>query len=212
MLIKSLSVLAFAAAILLTGGAPAPLEAQQRLHDNPQPAERPPASFQGTQFVDSRGCVFIRAGIDGVVTWVPRVTRNRELICGMQPTLGAGAQRPVARGASQDEGPRVVQITPVAPIEPTVSAPTPRPRVDTSVPAPVLRAPAQQPRITDQTLIAPPAVAAARAATVRSVPPGYRPAFDDGRFNPYRAVQTREGRRQMQQVWTDTVPRRLIER
>ena len=42
------------------------------------PAERPPSSFDGTQYVDSEGCAFIRAGISGSPMWVPRLSRDRE--------------------------------------------------------------------------------------------------------------------------------------
>lgn len=42
-------------------------------------------------------------------------------------------------------------------------------------------------------------------------PPGYKPAFEDDRFNPNRGQQTRTGWNQMRLVWTGGVPRRLID-
>ena len=63
----------------------------QNLRDVQAPAEFPSPSFKGSQYVDSKGCVFIRAGIDGNVTWVPRVNRKRKLLCGQTPTQGAPA-------------------------------------------------------------------------------------------------------------------------
>lgn len=45
------------------------------------PAELPPAGFTGQQFVDSRGCVFMRAGFSGRISWVPSIGRDRKPIC-----------------------------------------------------------------------------------------------------------------------------------
>ena len=71
------------------------------------PSELPPASFKSDQYVDSRGCVFIRAGYGGVDTWVPRVGNNRKPICGKPSSVK----------------PAPVLAAPVV-IAPTVVAPT----------------------------------------------------------------------------------------
>jgi len=44
------------------------------------------------------------------------------------------------------------------------------------------------------------------------VPEGYKRAWNDDRFNPNRGRGTVAGQRQMEMVWTNTVPRRLINR
>ena len=72
-----------ALAILVTASIVGPVTSQS-LRKVTAPAEYPPSAFKGKQYVDSRGCVFIRAGFGGRVTWVPRVNRKRKVYCSKQ--------------------------------------------------------------------------------------------------------------------------------
>lgn len=128
------------------------LEAQT-LRSDSTPAEFPPASYAGKQYVDSKGCVYIRAGIDGNVTWVPRVTRDRKIVCGFKPSLAgttavAAAPRPAAE-------PEVISI-----------APAPAPRSAPAAAAPRAPAPARAPVAAAPAPARAPATAAAAPVVV----------------------------------------------
>lgn len=51
-----------------------------------QPAELPPPDYAGQQYVDTRGCLFMRAGTPGNELWIPRVTRQGVPMCGNPPS------------------------------------------------------------------------------------------------------------------------------
>lgn len=89
------------------------------------PSSLPPAGYKGQQFVDSRGCIFLKAGYGGQVTWVARVTRDRKPLCGYPPTFGP---QPVIE---------VAEAAPVAPAKPAaVAKPAAAPVVVAAAPKP----------------------------------------------------------------------------
>ncbi len=97
----------------------------QTLRNAGPPAEFPPQSYKGKQYVDSRGCIYIRAGIDGATTWVPRVSRERKVVCGYKPSLPAGSRTASAAPANQ---PGVEQITLPPSDHPAAAASKPAPK------------------------------------------------------------------------------------
>lgn len=102
------------------------------------PAELPPAGFAGEQYIDSRGCLYIRAGHGGQVNWVSRIDRGRRAICGQTPSLStmAAARRDLgAPDAAQYVPPPVTYgaPTPLAPVARRAAAPAP---VAVQAPAP----------------------------------------------------------------------------
>lgn len=74
-----------------------------------RPAENPPEDFAGRQYIDSRGCVFLRSEQGG---WDARQTADGQAICGYPPTLSQRGLdgRPRLRALDPDAGKSRAQL------------------------------------------------------------------------------------------------------
>ncbi|MGL4412948.1 SPOR domain-containing protein [Roseinatronobacter monicus] len=113
------------------------------------PAELPPAGFEGREYVDSRGCVFLRSTFGGEVTWVPRYGPDRQPVCNGTPSADAIAdmvteqQAPIAEAAVADAPPAEEPVVEFPRTETrTAPVPVPQPRAA----APVRQTPARTQR------------------------------------------------------------------
>ena len=194
------------------------------------PANLPPTSFTGQQFVDNRGCLFLRAGFGANVNWVPRVDRSYKPLCGLPPTFGAAVIAAVAQSMAPDPEagavaalaePAAAAAAQTRPVAPAVAQPanappparqrkslmellfgSPKPAMAAN-PAPVVVAtsPAPQPGNPDPS---------ATSNAVPAPPAGYEAAWKDDRLNPRRGLGTATGQAQQDQVWTRDVPAVLV--
>ncbi|MGI9395783.1 MAG: hypothetical protein ACR2OY_14145 [Boseongicola sp.] len=80
--------------------------------DAPAPAEQPPEGYAARAYIDSQGCSFSRAELNGAVSWVARLDTARQPICDETPTFASAEEgvvvtRPVAVSVS----PTPVRVT-----------------------------------------------------------------------------------------------------
>lgn len=95
-----------AALCLLVAGSPG------AARDLIRPAELPPADYAGQQYVDSRGCLFLRAGTAADVMWIARVTRKGQPVCGYPPSgqrVPIGGAAAVAVPKDKDAAPELAE-------------------------------------------------------------------------------------------------------
>ena len=169
------------------------------------PAETHPNNFTGMQYVDSKGCAFIRVGFSGPAPWVPRVTRQRRQVCGLPPSMSANERTQVALSQAPASA-TPVEITfddPVVAPTPRAEAPKPRAQEGASLGTalaslfrpkrqaqPVLRAAPEPMRttVTNPIRVQPTAKVIRPSGGELKIPAGYKVAWNDDRLNTNRGM------------------------
>ncbi|WP_157888268.1 SPOR domain-containing protein [Neptunicoccus sediminis] len=144
-IIKMAAGMATGFAVVFTLSDPAEAQSLRKIT---APAENPPQSYTGKQYVDSRGCVFIRAGFGGRVTWVPRVNRKRKVYCSPsnRPSLSGSQLAALKQAKPVQSSNQVVdlslpeiaaaeparQVVKIPPKKVAVAKPAPKVRVKTA--------------------------------------------------------------------------------
>lgn len=120
-MLPKLPFVAIVAALLSAGAVQA-----QSLSRLGGPANLPPQGFDGQQFADARGCLFMRAGFGANVTWVPRVDSHHIPLCGFPPSFDAATLTAVEAAMAPDpEAAPPVVAAPV--VAAAVAAPVQKP-------------------------------------------------------------------------------------
>ncbi len=177
-------------ALVLGGGYHA---APAATADEDKPAEPPPAGYLGREYVDSRGCAFLRIRIGNESGWTPLRGPDRTPVCNRMPTFpGRDPANLPAGDVTDASSSRAAEAA-----TPDARQPV---RTVGAVPA-AARAVATPRRHQGRQ----------RAAvdTRYRLPRGYVRVWKDGRLNPLRGPRAAWGDAQMDRIWTRTVPRRL---
>lgn len=173
------------------------------------PAELPPVGFTGNQFVDSKGCVYIRTGGSGEINWTPRLTSKLEMVCGFAPSFKQGST------LSKVVNPKSLKAPAEAKKPGLVSSNaelTPKNIVQQTQPATKSHSQTNSHRIENgrKGLQVPLSMQTVRGYIgPTQVPAGYRVAWEDDRLNPARGLQSVSGLRASDRIWSRTVPREM---
>lgn len=155
------------------------------------PAETPAAGYGGTQYVDSRGCLYVRVDRSSRIAWAPGITRAGSHICDRTPTTG-------------------VALNPNDRIVPRHVYDNRRNTTNVSVPR-GYRTVWTDDRLNPHRVEISPRPAVAVTARTFRIPRGYRIVRrEDDRLNPNRGPRSLHGDGQSDLIWQQDIPRELV--